>query len=415
MSAVAVDQAVELILDAVVRQPTLRIPLLNSTGHVLAEEIEARWPLPPWTASSMDGFAVRAGDIQGASTDTPKRLRISGGDPAGAAQPSPLEPGTAWRVATGGRVPDGADSVVRQEDTDRGDPVVKVLNDRDAGQNIRPLGGDFAAGDRVLKAGTTIDAGCLAVLAAAGVSNPMVFRRPRVAVITSGDELVALDHLELAADGQRMVDVNQPTLCALVEEFGGVVASSGPLPDGVAALRSAIETHANADLLITAGAVSVGDRDHVPEVMKMIGGRLLFQRVLLRPGGPTTAVQLPDGRIWLGLPGNPVSALVTFHLFARPAIRAMLGDSNPVPRLEAVILETPIERHPRLELSPRVILTGSMPDRAKLTGGQASWLVSSLGRADGLLRIPAGESVIALGSTVDMLRLRNVAGPSGRG
>jgi molybdopterin molybdotransferase len=392
VSAVTVREARSALLAAVAPQPTLRLPLRDAAGHVLAEEIVARWPLPSWTAASMDGFAVRADDVRGASQHAPRRLPLSGGAPAGGPPPPPLAPGTAWRVATGGRVPEGADSVVRQEDTRPDHDAISVTDDRDAGRNVRPRGGDVAEGDAVFAPGVSIGPGQVALLAALGVAAPLVVRSPRVAVITSGDEVVALDHAEAVALGTHLADANTPMLEALVSAAGGVPDPIGLLPDDRATIATAVR-NCGADLIVSAGAVSVGEHDHVPGAMADVGAELLFRRVLLRPGGPTTAARLPDGRIWLALPGNPVSAMVTFHLFGRPLIRALLGDPTPVAATESVTLADPTARHPRLELYLRAALSGGggqLPV-ARLTGPQGSWVTSSIARADGVVRVPPGD------------------------
>ena len=374
-------------------QPSLRLPLLDAVGHLLAEEVRAPWPLPRWTAASMDGYAVLGRDVAGASPDDPRRLPLAGGAPAGAPPPPPLPAGAAWRVATGGRIPAGADSVIRQEDTTLDGDRVVIADDRDVGRNLRPEGGDLAAGALALRQGTVIGPGQVALLAALGVAAPLVVRSPRVTVLTSGDELVALDHAEAAAIGTHLPDVNAPMLAALVGAAGGVAEVIGPLPDGQDALVEAVRG-SGADLVVSAGAVSVGEHDHVPGAMAALGAELLFRRVRLRPGGPTTAAILPDGRPWLALPGNPVSALVTWHLLGRPLLRALTHDPAPVAPTLAVTLAEPVERHPRLDLYPRVVLDGvdsAGRPRARLTGPQGSWVTTSIARADGIVRIEAGE------------------------
>jgi molybdopterin molybdotransferase len=393
MNAVTVSEAVAALLRAVSLEPTLRLPLGNAAGHVLAEEIVARWPLPPWTAASMDGYALRASDITKATVGTPMSLPVAGTTTAGAAEPPPLAPGRAWRVATGGRVPTGADSVIRQEDTESDGRVVMIRNDRDAGRNIRPIGGDIAVGELALGPGVVLGPGQLALLAALGVTAPAVIRRPRIATLTSGDEVGSLDRIEEIADGSHIADANTPMLESLITATGGVAAPIGLLPDDRKLIAESVAASA-ADLIISAGAVSVGEHDHIPGAMADLGGELLFRRVLLRPGSPTTACHLPDGRIWLALPGNPVSAMVTFHLFARPLIRAMLGDPDPITSSSRVILGEPVARHSRLELFLRVTLSPGVadgPPLATLTGNQGSWVLSSIARADGVVRIAAGE------------------------
>lgn len=414
MTAVSVTDGVAHVIAAAPRQPTLRLALAAAGGHVLAEPLTAPWPLPSWTASSMDGYAVRAADVRGASAGQPVSLPLAGGSHAGDASPPPLEPGHAWRVATGGRVPEGADSVIRQEDASgegrgaKGGDLVTFTSDRDAGRNIRPLGGDLASGAVALRDGTILGPGQVALLAALGVATPLVYRRPRVGILTSGDEITGIEHREAIANGQRLADVNTPMLSGLVQQAGGVPIPIALVPDRAEALADAVRAAGDVDLLLTAGGVSVGEHDHVPGVMAGIGARVVFRRVRVRPGGPTTLAVLPDGRPWLALPGNPVSAFVTFHLFARPAIRAMMGDPAPrVPLQDAVLGDGErVARHPSLDLYLRVTLERNPaggPPVARLTGEQGSWVLSSIARADGLVVVEAGTGRAGAGERVPML------------
>jgi molybdopterin molybdotransferase len=421
MTAVSVAEAIARVLDAVAPQPTLRLPIADAAGHVLARDVIAPWPLPPWTAASMDGYAVRGDDVRGASAGQPITLPLAGGGHAGDGPPPSLAPGTAWRVATGGRVPEGADSVIRQEDTKRdprseirdpsgGPSAVTITTDRDVGRNVRPLGGDVAKGSVALDAGTVVTPGVVALLAALGEATPVVHRRPRVGIITSGDEVVSLEHPEQLVSGERLADVNTPMLAALVQQAGGVAVPIGLLPDDAAALRDAVDRARDVDLLLTAGAVSVGEHDHVPAVMADLGAEMLFRRVRIRPGGPTTLARLPDGRAWLALPGNPVSAFVTFHVFAKPAIRRMMGCPEPAPVPGQARLAEPLTRHPTLDLYLRVTLgpdPAGGPPTARRTGDQGSWLTSSVARAQGLAVLEAGEGEVAAGGTVALVALES--------
>ncbi len=417
MTAVPIDEGLALIRHHAAAQPAVRVPLADALGHVLAEAPTARWPLPAWTAAAMDGYAVHARDVQGATRDAPIVLRLAGGGHAGDAAPPPLEPGTAWRVATGGHVPDGADSVIRQEDaaaTDAGanrPGSVTLLDDRDAGRNVRPAGSDVAAGATPLPAGTRLGPGQLAMLAALGVATPMVHRHPRVGILTSGDEVAPLDDLERIAARERLADANGPMLHALVAGAGGVPVDLGLVPDDPARMRDAIERAGDVDLILTAGGISVGAHDHVPAVMATLGAVVRFRRTRIRPGGPTTFATLPDGRPWLALPGNPVSAFVTFHVFARPAIRQMMGDTAPdAPRPVAVLGDgDPLARHPLLDLYLRVTLTADPtggPPVARLTGHQGSWVQSSIAVADALAIVPAGEGTIEPGASLAILSVK---------
>lgn len=381
------------VLEAVTPGPPLRLPLPEALGGILTSAVHAPVALPPWTNAAMDGYAVRAADVRGASAATPVRLPVSGRVAAGDPPPPALAPGRAVRCFTGAPLPAGTDSVIRQEDTDRGDAVVTITADRDAGQHVRPAGADLARGAPALAAGTRIGPGQLALLAALGVSHPEVHRRPRIAILTSGDELVPYDATDAIHAGTKLADVNGPALAALVAAVGGVAVPLGIAADTPEAIAARLDAAADADLLLTAGGVSVGDHDRIHDVMAARGVALRFRRVRLRPGGPTAFGVLSDGRPWLGLPGNPVSAMVTFTLFAAPAIRRMAGDPAPAPVTLPVTVATPIARDPHLDLYLRVRLAPGDPHpTATPTGPQGSGILTSMARADALLEVPAGTT-----------------------
>lgn len=343
----------------------------------------------------MDGYAVRAADLdQGPGGE--RRIRVAGRSLAGDPVPGPLPPGSAWEVATGGPVPAGADSVIRIEDTDRGHPVVTIRSLRDLGQHLRPAGGDAAEGAVLLDAGIRLGAGGIALLAAGGAVTVTVRRQPAVAILCTGDELADLrDGIDPIAARRRIPDVNGPMLEAAVREAGAVPLRLGIAGDDDAAVTPMIAglDPARADMIVSAGGISVGDRDRVAAAMDSTGGRRVFRRVRIRPGGPVTLAVLPDGRPWLALPGNPVSALVTFHLIARPMLAAMAGDARPVAGECRMVMEDPLEPLEGLERYPRVRLSGA--GSVRLTGPQESWRTTGLGIADGVIRVEAGHRIRA--------------------
>ena len=402
----SVEAAVGVVLSHVRPQPALRVPLLDAVGHILAEDVTAAIPLPPWTNAAMDGYAVRADDIRGARGDAPVSLCVVSSIAAGGAPARAVGPGEAARIFTGAPIPDGADSVVRQEDTDRGEVTVSVRDGRDAGLNVRRQGNDLATGALALPRGTIIGPHQLALLASLAVTHPMVHRRPRIGVLGTGDEVIGLDHPEEILSGRRLGNSNGPALESLVRESGGVAVSLGLVGDDPAAIRERLQGAADVDLLLTAGGVSVGDHDHLRSVVVSLGATLCFTRVLVRPGGPTSCGVLPDGRLWIGLPGNPVSAMVTYELFARPAIRAMMGDPSPERRRFRVRLEESVRRNPTLAMWQRARF--SWPDdsgvpHARLTGPQGSGALTSVARSDGLVEVPAGEGTLAAGAMATAL------------
>ena len=408
MRIASAGEAVRAIVDAVPVQPSLRIPLADTVGHVLAEDVTAAIALPPWTNAAMDGYAVRADDVVGATSASPRNLTVVDVIAAGTAADRALQRGEAMRIFTGARVPDGADTVIRQEDTDRGAGTVRIHDDRDAGANVRAAGGALALGAVALAAGTVIGPHQLAVLAALGEANPVVHRRPRVGILPTGDEIVSLDRSEEIRAGRRLADVNGPVIAALVQQAGGIAVPLGIARDDVDDLLQLVEAADDVDLLITAGGVSVGDHDHVRTVMSACRVVTSFDRVRVRPGGPTVFGMLPGGGAWLGLPGNPVSAMVTFELFGRAAIRAMAGDRAPIRAPFPVRLRESARRDATLDQYLRCRLipaAGGGPPSAEITGPQGSGMLMSMVRADALAIVPAGEGSVAADSMVDALLL----------
>lgn len=354
----------------------------------------------------MDGYAVRADDIHGATSAAPRILRVVGTIAAGSSSAHRVTEGEALRIMTGAPVPEGADSVVRVEDTDGGDREVRVTSDRDALRNVRPRGEDFAKGQIAVPAFSVLSPAHLGVLASVGRAHVRVVRRPRVAVLASGDELVDVDRFDEVMSGNRIVTSNSYTLEAAVREAGGEVVSLGTVGDDAVAIRNRLAS-VECDLLVTTGGVSVGAFDYTRDVLNQLGVELRFWRVRMRPGAPVGFGML-RGVPWLGLPGNPVSTAVTFELFGRPAIRKMLGHGQvfrrtvPVRLSEAVTVTGPLTHF--LRAIARVE-DGDLV--AKLTGPQGSGLLSSMARANALLVVPPERSHIDAGETVDALLLRD--------
>jgi molybdopterin molybdotransferase len=271
----------------------------------------------------MDGYATRAEDVETASASAPVRLQVVDAIAAGAFATVRIERGQAARIMTGAPIPDGADTVVRIEDTDRGLEVVAIRDARDARRNVRPRGEDFSEGETVLEAGTPIGAAQIGVLASMGFAAVDVFRQPRVAILGSGDELVDLDRFHEALDGRKIVSSNSYTLHALVRDAGGVPINLGIARDSPASLRERFECARGADLLLTSAGVSVGEFDYTRHVLTELGAEMKLWRVRMRPGAPL-GFGLLGGMPWIGLPGNPVSTMVTFELFVRPVLRRMI-------------------------------------------------------------------------------------------
>lgn len=401
--------AIAAVLADVTRLDAENVPLRSALGRVLAEDVRSPLALPPWDNASMDGYAVRAADIQGATAASPRVLRVIGTVAAGASSARVVAAGEAVRIMTGAPMPPGADSVVRVEDTDGGEDRVRVNSDRDAMHNVRSRGEDLAANDVAAAEGTELHAAHVGLLASVGRAQVRVVRRPRVAILASGDELVDVDRFGEVLAGAKIVTSNSYTLEAAVAEAGGEPMPLGTVGDDPVALRERLSA-CECDLLITTGGVSVGAFDFTRGVLAELGVTQRFWRVRMRPGAPV-GFGLLRGTPWLGLPGNPVSTAVTFELFARPAIRKMLGHARLFRRLlqvraaETITVTAALTHFLRADVRME---RGEM--FARLTGPQGSGLLSSMARANALLVVPAERSPIAAGGWVDAMLLRNDLG-----
>jgi molybdopterin molybdotransferase len=401
----AAADAARRILSAILPQPALRIPLDDALGSVLAEDVVSPIDIPPWDNSAMDGYAARAADVRGASPEHPVRLRVIEHIPAGHFPARGVGAGECARIFTGAPLPAGVDTVIRQEDTDGGGDVVTITSDRDAGTNLRRAGEDIRRGSTVLRLGTQLEAAQLGVLASLAVAHPLVRRRPRVAILGGGDEIADVDQPEEILSGRKVASSNTHTLVALVRRAGGEPVNLGIARDTPESLRERLSAASDCDLVVTSGGISVGEHDYIRPVLEEMGGRQHFWRLRMRPGAPVGFGFLGE-QPWIGLPGNPVSSMVTFELFVRPAIRWMSGHSLPFRRSVPVRLAEPISLKPRLQHFLRAIVTDTADGaEARLTGPQGSGILMSMVLANALLVIPEGQFETAAGATVQALRL----------
>lgn len=372
----------------------------SALGRVLAEPVVSRRTIPPWPNSSMDGYAVRAADTEAA----PAVLRVTARIAAGMVPDRPIGPGEAARIFTGAPLPEGADAVVPQEEVEADGDGIRVRRPVERGAWVRPRGEDVQAGERVLEPGRRLGAAEIGLLATLGHSPVRVHRRPRVAVLSTGNELADLG--TEPGPGQ-IPNTNSYSLAAQVLEAGAEPLNLGVAGDDVDALESRLRWGLTADVLLTSAGVSVGELDLVREALARIGATLHLWQVAMRPGKPITFGTLGD-RLVFGLPGNPVSAMVTFELFVRPALRKMSGLAQLFrPRILARAGETianPGSRRGylrvRLEADP-----GGYT--ARLTGDQGSAILRSMVLADGLAVVPP-QSVIQKDETVEVILLRDV-------
>ena len=397
----SVEEALEQILGRVRRLPTERVDVLAALGRVLAQPVRSTRLIPPWANSSMDGYALRAGDAGPGVT-----LQVVGRVVAGALADRPIGAGEAMRIFTGAPLPAGADAVVPQEDVDASDGRVALRGGIQPGAYVRPAGEDVRVGDLVLEPGVRLGAAEIGLLATLGHSQIEVSRRPRVAVLSTGSELADLG----TEPGPAQVpNANTYSLMAQVMEAGGVAINVGVAPDRLDAIGERIRRGREADVLVSSAGVSVGDLDLVREALVAAGAELHLWKVDMRPGKPITFGSLADRPVF-GLPGNPVSAMVTFELFVRPALLAMQGRSGGGRALIQATAAEPIVNHG----SRRGYLRVSIDARdgrwlARLTGDQGSGILRSMVSADGLAVVP-GDTKIDAGQPVEVMMLRDFRG-----
>jgi len=384
--------------------PTVELPIAVAAGHVLAGDVRADGPLPPWDNSAMDGYAVRAADLVGADPRTPATLRVVADLPAGSAATPVVGPGEAARIMTGAPMPPGADAVVPVEDTDAGTAVVEVRAAPRPGAYVRRVGEDAHVGDVVLAAGSQLTERRVGAVAAAGAGTVVVHRRPRVLVLATGSELVAPG--EPRARGQ-ISDSNSYLLAAAVTAAGCEAVRLPPVPDDAARLRAVLLAHLpDVDAVVTAGGVSVGAYDVVKEALTGWAD-VEFVTVAMQPGKPQGLGRLPDGTPVFCLPGNPVSVFVSFEVLVRPALLRMRGLSG-VDRstLRAVAEDGWHTPSGRVQYMPVALREedGSWRARRAVAGGSGSHLAAGLAAADGLAVVPADVPEVRAGDLLTVMR-----------
>jgi molybdopterin molybdotransferase len=391
-----IEEALENIMSTISPLPVERVPLLQARGRVLAEDAIAGDPIPTFAASAMDGYAVRAADVASASEDAPSVLRVIGEAAAGKVYQCALGQGEALRIFTGAPVPDGADAVVMQEVTHREGDLVAVTRPVATGRHIRPVGNDVPAGAKVLAHGVALTSASLGMLAAMGCDAVSVHRRPRIGILSTGDELI--EPGSPLAPG-CIYDSNRVSLHAQAEEAGAEVVSSLHVPDDAAALRSALSSLSGCDVIVSSGGVSVGDYDLVKDILAE-GGDIDFWRVAIKPGKPLAFGHFA-GIPFFGLPGNPVSAYVTFEVFVRPALRRLLGHARLYRPLLNATLTEPVEHIPGRREFVRARLDFDAPTpRIRPVGEQDSAVMSGMARADALIIVPENEGDLEPGTMV---------------
>jgi molybdopterin molybdotransferase len=396
--------------------PSERVPLVDALGRALAEDLSSTATLPPWDNSAMDGYAVRGEDVATASEDAPVTLRLVGRIRAGDPPRERVGPGEAIRIMTGAPIPDGADSVIRVEDTDaeRTPGSVSIRLSRDRGRHVRPAGQDMRPDERVLRRGDTVGPGTVGVLAALGTSDVSVSRRPLVAILPTGDELRGPDRYEDVRTGRGVPESNGPMLAAAVAAAGGIPLLLGVGSDDGLSLERCIRGRADADVLITVGGASMGEADLVKRVLEKVGFDLDFWRVRMRPGSPFSFGHLPGETLTqpvFGLPGNPASAFVTFEVLVRPFLLKIAGHRNVQRMLLRCRAGSGLHGADGLTVFTRVLVSRDGDDLVAIpTGAQSSGLVRGLAATRGLAVVRGDAPGISRGAPVDVLLLEDVPG-----
>ena len=399
---ISVREALELVLQNLPRVGTEQIALPASLGRVLGDAVQATRDVPPFRNAAMDGYAVRAADVAGATADHAVRLRVLEVVGAGSLPRLPVTAGTATKIMTGSPMPDGADAVVRVEDTDGADGQVRILAGVSPGTSVRHPGEDMRAGETVLEAGRVLRPADIGLLAALGVAVVRARRQPVVAILATGDELVELG--QPLAPGQ-IVNSNAYTLAAAVQEAGGVPRVLGIVRDTAEALRAAFADAFTSDLVLSTGGVSMGTFDLVRKTLAELGVQERFWKIAQKPGKPLT-FGVRNGTPVFGLPGNPVSSLVCFHVYVRPALRAMLGLTQLHLPTVAARLDEDVRTAAGLTEFVRCTLERDGDGyRARTTGSQSSGVLRSLSLGHGLIVAPPAVTTLARGSTVRVIKL----------
>jgi molybdopterin molybdotransferase len=393
----SIEEAQRLILERVRPLEPERVRLEDAVGRVLAEDALAVVDLPPFPSSAMDGFALRASDTPGV---LPVQVRIAAGRPA----PRALRAGEAMGIATGGVVPDGADAVIPVEYVVEHDNDVEIREVVSPGANVRPRGGDLLAGDTVVERGVVLGAAQLGALAAAGVAEVACAARPRAAVVTTGTELRPAG--EPLGPGE-VYEANGLILVTQLRSAGALSERLAVVADDEDAHREALARGLEFDVLVTSGGVSVGPHDLVRRVEAELGIEEVFWRVAVKPGKPVS-FGVRGKTLVFGLPGNPVSSLVGFELFVRPALLALQGHADPLPRFVPGRLAAAARQNDARDQLLRARMRTDSDDGAVLLeplAGQESHMIARAAGADALVLLPRGEGELAAGSTVRYLRL----------
>lgn len=399
------SEAAQVITGAARPLPAQQLPISSARGKVLAQNITSELQIPPWNNSAMDGYAVNSVNFDGLDPDNIE-LAVTSEIAAGAFPESSPAAGECARIFTGAPLPEECDTVIRQEDiTVLEGGRIKVNDLRDLKRNVRRAGEDIENGDVVMEPGTVLGPAQIGVLASIARSTVDVYGTPTVAFLGSGDEIVDLDQSDEILAGRKIASSNSYTIRAMIEQAGGIPINIGIARDDPADLKEKLLAASESDIVVTSAGISVGDHDYMRSVLDDIGAKQDFWRIRMRPGAPVGFGSIA-GKPWIGLPGNPVSAMVTFELFVHPLIRIYQGHTKPFRRTVDVKITDRIRLGPKLTHFLRVIVEdGGDGLEAHLTGPQGSGILTSMALADGLLIVPPERPEVEPGETLQAILL----------
>ncbi|MDA8235678.1 MAG: molybdopterin molybdotransferase MoeA [Clostridia bacterium] len=398
---ISLEEAQEVVLSKVHQLPAEKADLLDAWQRVLAEDVCSKVNLPPFNRSPLDGYALRAADTQNATQSTPAELIVTEEVPAGYVAMGELISGTAVKIMTGAPIPRGADAVIRFEDTKEEMFKVKIFNPLKSGDNISRAGEDVTKGELILTRGEVLTPAAIGMLAAIGQGQVQVVRRPRVAILSTGDELVDIG--EPLPEG-KIRNSNLYLIAAAVKAAGGEPVLLGIVPDRLA--ETSVKFHealAAADLVISTGGVSVGDYDMVHDALKQVGAKILFWKVAVKPGTPVVAAE-SKGKLIFGLSGNPAGASIIFEVLVKPVIRKLVGERRVLPGKALAHLDDEFSKRSGMRrlLRGRVYRQGEVL-RVTLTGKQNPGVLKSLLNCNALIDVPAGSDALGPGKQVAVL------------